>query len=175
MISFSIIGILSLLLIYFVLRFQNVQRELVVAQGNAKALSKRTKYALRTVLLLASEQQQDIMGRLETANSKGLIKAKDYEHLHTLFSYFTDIVMACCEKDATVEEAIKFVLRGKDTSLQDVKDVIKNMPSEVRLSWSRNTAESFISACGNIARSFMGKTESSKNQEPAGNTDQSKG
>lgn len=159
MIAFSIIGILSLLLIYFVLRLQNAQRELILARSNARASTKRANQAFRHIMALANEQQNEMLTKLESAHTKGLMKTTDYQRLAVLFAQFTTIVMLCSEKGASVEEAINAALKKQEMTLQDVREVVKNMPNDVRMSWSKNTCDGFVNACAAITRTLMGKTE----------------
>ncbi|GGW85254.1 hypothetical protein [Alteromonas halophila] len=165
MIAFSIIGVLSLVLIYFVLRFQNAQRELILTRTNARVSAKRATNAYRYIMALASEQQHELLSKLESANTSGLIKTTDYQRLQVLFSHFSTIVMFCSEKDATVEEAINSALKKEEINLLDVREVIKNMPNDVRMSWSRNSCESFIAACVAMTRTFTGRAEKSEEKD----------
>lgn len=159
MIAFSIIGILSLLLIYFVLRFQNAQRELILVRSNARTSAKRANQAFRHIMALANEQQNEMVAKVEAAHTKGLMKTTDYQCLAVLFSQFTTIVMRCSEKGASVEEAINAALKKEQMTLQDVREVVKNMPNDVRMSWSKNTCDGFVNACAAMTRTLMGKSE----------------
>ena len=165
MIAFSIIGILSLVLIYFVLRSQNAQRELILARSSARTSTKRVNQAFKHIMVLANEQQKEMLIKLQAAHSKGLIKTGDFQRLEVLFAQFTTIVMLCSEKGASVEAALKATLKKEEINLQDVREVVKNMPTEVRMNWSKNTCEGFVNACAAMTRTFMGKTEKSDEQQ----------
>lgn len=164
MIAFGIIGVLALLLIYFVLRFQNAQRELALNRSNARVANKKANRAFRNIMALANEEQATLLIKLQSAHTSGLIKTGDFQRLEVLFSHFATIVMLCSEKDATVEEAINHAFRREETTLKDVREVIKNMPNDVRMSWSKNSCEGFVNACSAIIRNIMGKAE--KKDEP---------
>ncbi len=169
MIAFGIIGVLSLVLIYFVLRFQNAQRELVLTRSSARTANKKANRAFRNIMALANEEQTTLLIKLQSAHTSGLIKTSDFQRLEVLFSHFATVVMLCSEKDASVEEAINHAFRREETTLQDVREVVKNMPSDVRMSWSKNSCEGFINACSAIIRNINGKA--AKPEESAKSTD----
>lgn len=155
MIAFGIISVLVLLLIYFVLRAQNFQRQLALSNHNVRSSTKRANYAYNNLVMISNELQQVFMARLESNHKRGMIGSGDYQILSALFSCFSTIVMECCEKEATVEEALNKVLMKLDFEMEDLKNCIKEQPSDIRVAWSKNTVDGFIAACNKISQGAL--------------------
>ncbi len=162
---FSIIGLLVIALIYFVLRAQNYQRELILARSTAKSNANRAKVAFTNMVMTTTELQNVFSQRLEAAHSKGLLKNEDYKAANTLIKHFSQIVMDCCEKGRTVEEALTRGLKNEAVSLSDIKNFIKEQPSDVRVAWSKNTPDGFITACNSLSQSTLSVDKTDQKSE----------
>ncbi|MCW8109964.1 hypothetical protein OPS25_15770 [Alteromonas ponticola] len=155
LVVFSVIGILVIALIYFVLKAQTHQRELMLVRSTAKSNAKKAHIAFTNLVTLSSELQNVFSQRLEVANSKGLIVGDDFNAAKTVIKLLSDVVMDCCEKGRTVEEVLTHRLKNNNVSLKDVKNYIKGRPNDVRVSWSKNTPEGFITACNLFSQSSL--------------------
>ncbi|WP_287010835.1 hypothetical protein [Alteromonas sp.] len=62
-------------------------------------------------------------------------------------TYFSTIVMNCCEKGDSLEESLKKALSNEEISLEGIQLVVKDLPSNLRMLWSKNTADGFIAFC----------------------------
>lgn len=170
MFAYSIVGILVLLLIYFVVRGQGVQRELAVTRNGMRVNAKKAHLAATNLLLVSNELQRVYLGRVETAQRKGVISTGNYTVLSILMRNFSRIIMDCSEKGATVEEALTHALNTEDISLDDVKEYIKTCPSEVRMPWVKNTPSGFVSACNSLTQNLMGTEKPANKEGDAGET-----
>ncbi len=152
---FSLFGLLLIALIYFVLRAQTFQRELILARSSARANAKKVNVAFTNLVMISTELQNVFSQRLEAANSKGLLKSEHYKAAHTLIKHFSQVVMDCCEKGNTVEEALTRGLKNEAVSLSDIKNFIKEQSSDIRVAWAKNTPDGFITACNNLSQSTL--------------------
>lgn len=150
MVAFGVIGILALVLIYFVLRAQNLQRELNQIKHALKSVDAQSKYSLGALVTLSGQLQNSYLARLEALKKHALINQEDYDVAHFVLSRVEFIVMQCCEHKATVEEALKKALAKGEISLEQVNQLIAKQPPEVRIPWCKNTIGGFISACHNL-------------------------
>ncbi len=164
---FSIIAILVIMLIFFVLRGQTMQRELALTRQTAKSNAKKVNYAYTSLVVVTNNLQQIFVSRVEKAHQRGLISEDQYGVLSILANQYSRIVMDCCEKDATVEEALKKSLSKTAVSMEDVKEVVKVFPSEVRLAWSKNTPDGLTAAMNNISQYINGKQKKSTQDQEA--------
>ncbi|WP_018984351.1 hypothetical protein [Salinimonas chungwhensis] len=151
MIAFTIVGILVLILIYFVIRSQTLQREASVSKHAAKTTSKRLKDAYSGLILVCTDLQKVYLERVESAYQKRLISAEDHTVMRFIMSHFSQIVIDCFEKRHSVEEALKNAVKSSEISEQDVRDVIKKQPSHLRMAWVKNTPEGFMEACAQLS------------------------
>ena len=166
-IAAGVIGLLVLLLIYFVLRAQTLQRELALSRSTAKQSSSQANYAYRNLIMVSESLEKVLAVRIENAQQRRLISQQQYAVLSTLLQHFSAIIMFCCEKGATLEEALNHELRSEDIGLEDIKNIMKEMPSSIRLAWSKNSAEGFIAACQLVTASLGGKTKKEGSEEKA--------
>jgi len=157
MVALTIVGILVLILIFFVLRSQSLQRELALTRSTARVNAKKVNYAFTNLVTLTNELQSIYVGRVETAHSKGVMGGNDYKVVKAIVSHYSQIVMDCCEKGATVEEALKKSLKMSEVSLEDIKNYIKEQPNDVRMSWVKNTPDGFTNACSTLSQGMLNK------------------
>lgn len=157
--AFSVIGLLVLFLIYFVLHAQNLQRELTLTRTSAKQNGNKATYAYKNLVLVTDALEKTYTSRIESAFKSRLISQQQYSATLPLMHNFSTIVMACCEKGATLEEALNIALKNAEVSQSDVRDVIKTLPSNIRMAWSKNTADGFIAACQLMTNLFNGEAK----------------
>lgn len=151
--AFGVIGLLVLLLIYFSLHMQNMQRELSLARASAKQNNNKATHAYKNLLQVTDALQRNYLYRIDRALKSQLITQQQHDVLKPLLINFSTIVMDCCEKGATIEEALNQILTYTEISLKDIHKVIKEMPSPIRIAWSQNTMDGFIKACELITHS----------------------
>ncbi|AMJ72757.1 MULTISPECIES: hypothetical protein [Alteromonas] len=159
--AFGIIGLLVLFLIYLALRVQTLQRELTLTRSSAKQNGNKVNHAYKNLVLVTDALEKAYAARIESAYKSRLISQQQHTALMPLMLNFSSIVMACCEKGATLEEALDSALSSTEVSQSDVRDVIKEMPGPIRMAWSKNSADGFIAACQLITSSVGGNTKKS--------------
>ncbi|WP_246223139.1 hypothetical protein [Alteromonas profundi] len=147
MVTFSVIGFLILIVGYMALRMQNMQKEITLSRSSAKQNNSKASHAYRTLVMVTEALGKNLATRIDNAFKRHLITQQQHLVLMLLMSNFSNIVMQCSEKSATVEEALSRILKTETLSFVDIQDVIKEMPSNIRVAWSKNTAEGFIAAC----------------------------
>jgi translation initiation factor 6 (eIF-6) len=79
---------------------------------------------------------------------------------------FSTIVMACCEKGMSFEESLNKVLLNEEVTLEEIREVVKALPSNVRMVWSKNTADGFIAFCQTVTATVSGTTTKAQ-KEPS--------
>ncbi|WP_100657572.1 hypothetical protein [Alteromonas flava] len=166
MISAGIIAIMLIILIYFVVRGQGLQRELKLANHNAKAKAYALRIGQKQLAFMAHELQQIFINRLEALNKRGLIKQEDYEVASFIIKRFEFIVMNCTEHSRTVEEAVNRAVENQPVTIEKVNELIKKQPSEIRVAWCQNTVDGFIAACRGISSGAL-KTDASDSENAA--------
>lgn len=150
MISFLVIGFLVLLLAYFVMRSQNLQKKLNLQNNSLKSTENHNKYVSGGVKIVAGELQRHYVNQLEMARKSALINQQDGEILAFILGHFEFVVMHCCEQQATVEEAILKALEPSSYSMEQIRQFISDQPSEVRMPWCKNTIGGFVGACARL-------------------------
>lgn len=162
MLAFAIIGVLVLLLIFFVMRSQSLLKQLNMSSSTIRQQSKKSQFAMANVQLLADQLQKQVRNQLAASRKRGLIGEKQGEVFEFIFSNITQVVLACCEKSATVEEALTNALKETPVTMEQVREVIKEQPSDVRVAWCKNTVDGFIIACNQIS---LAKIPTEKNND----------
>ncbi len=158
MLAFGVIGILVLLMIYFVMRIQTLQQEVTSLRSSSKSQTKRANHALKGLTEMVLRLQQVYSQNIETASSKGLISGQQQTVLQFLTHHFAEIVMDCWQHNSTTEEALNRQLESnQDVTMEDLQEFLRQQPSQIRIAWSKNTPEGFISVCEALSHSAMGK------------------
>ncbi|WP_100644112.1 hypothetical protein [Alteromonas facilis] len=166
MISAGIIAIMSIILVYFVVRGQGLQRELKLAQHGAKAKSRALKIGQKQIAFMAHELQQIFLSRLEALNKRALLSQDDYQIAFFILNRFEYVVMNCTEHGNTVEEAVTRSTENQPISLEKINEFIKKQPSEIRVAWCQNTVDGFIAACRGFSSGAL-KTQAADSEEAA--------
>ncbi len=164
MVEFGVIGFLVLGLIYFVVRQQAMQTELNNLWHSLKSLDKQSRFSLSALVMLSGQLQKMYQGRLDSLQKHALISADDYKHASFIISQVETVIMQCCEKSATVEEAITRQLASTEMEIEQINQYIAKQPSDIRVPWCKNTIGGFISACHNITSERV-KTKDSREPE----------
>lgn len=147
-----------MLLVYFVVKNQALQKDLREFRYLARTAEKKSKFTLSTLDSLSGQIEKILLSQLESAYKRGLAKGDDYDKAKTIFSSFEAVVMQCCEHGLTVEEALRKTLAAQEVSLEDVNQFISKQPSEVRMAWAKNSVGSFVMACANLNNHLMNPT-----------------
>lgn len=147
---FSISGLLLLSLIYSVLRFQAAQKEIKILKYQVKSLDAHSRFSLSALLLLSAQLQRIYIARLENLQAHALIHPDDFAIAKFIISQVEFIIVECCEKHATVEEALNKTFEKAGYNMAQINKYIAKQPSEVRIPWCQNTVGGFISACYNL-------------------------
>ncbi len=172
MISFGVIWFLVLVLIYFVLRNQSMQRRLRRLRRAAKATDSQNKFSLRALVILSGQLQRTYQTRLETLQKHALINSHDYELASFIVAQVELVIMQCCEHRTTVEEAINKALDRSNYNIEQINQFIARQPAEIKLLWCKNSIDGFISACHNMTSERL--KLKAKNSDLPQETNQSK-
>ncbi len=151
MITFAIFAALVVLLVYFGFKIQNLQKQLVISESNLKSTSRRMSNANGSMVVLSKQIQHFLLERLESSHKRGLISNKPFEVLHPMFERISAVAVNCMDKGMSVEEALKVAMSGSDVTLEQLREVIKEQPSDIRMAWSKNTLDGFIIACKGLS------------------------
>ena len=151
-----------LIIVYFVVKNQVMEKRVREYRSLLKSAQNQSRFTLLTLDTLAVQIQKTLIFQLESAHKRGLIKGEQYEKPKAIFNSFEYVVMQCCEHGATVEEALKRALAGGGVSLEEVKEFVAKLPSEIKVPWVKNNVSSFVLACTNINNHFL--NPSSKNE-----------
>ncbi|MDF2179295.1 hypothetical protein P2G88_13625 [Aliiglaciecola sp. CAU 1673] len=163
MVLVSLLGLLVLTLIYFVVRSQNLQRQLYQYKAAQKAGEAQFRFTLGNTNYLAHELQRTFVSRLEKTHRHGLIKQEDYDIALFILSNFANVVMLCCEKQASVQEAVNRTLNKSSMRLETLNHFISQQPSQIKMVWIKNQLNGYISACNQL--SMMGQLQEATAEE----------
>lgn len=152
----SVIAVMIILLTYLIVRGQTMQRELALTRHSAKTNAIKVRYAFTSLVVVTNNLQQIFVSRVERAHQRKLINKEDYAAARALANQYSRIMMDCCEKGASVEEAIKKSVQPYEISMVDVKALIKKQPSNIRMSWTKNTPDGFTAAMNNLTNYING-------------------
>ncbi|WJG09497.1 hypothetical protein [Aliiglaciecola sp. LCG003] len=138
------------MLIYFVVRHQSAQSELNKLTHQVKSLDKQSRFSLQALSMLAGQMQKTYQIRLDNLNKHALISSADFKIVSFIIAEVEFVIMQCCEKSATVEEALLKALENSELDMEQIKKYIANQPAEIRVPWCKNTVGGFVSACHNL-------------------------
>lgn len=150
MITFGIIGCLILAIIFIVTRGQSLEREHKQLKSAHKLEQAQNKHSLKTMLTIALQLQHAFQAKLLSLNSHGLISPQDFEVANFILENFQYVIDQCCQQEETVEVAIGKALKDRDLTMEKVSQFIARQPTEVKMPWSKNTVDGFITACRNF-------------------------
>jgi hypothetical protein len=159
MAAIGVIGFTVLILIYFVLKTQSLNKELSQYKHSLKSSDKQARNTLSSLAFLSKEMQKICMGRLNSAKKHGLINDDDFAISSNIIENFTYVVSRCCEHGDTVEEAVNKSLERATIEIQEINHFIAKQPQEIKIPWCKNQLGGYIVACQNISRGQMPKKE----------------
>jgi hypothetical protein len=148
----GVIGALVLLLIYFVVRAQALQKETSQLKRHLKSSDTTYKFTHGALLLISKELEKSCLAKLHSANKHGVMSASDFEFANFMVGSMEFVVVQCCERRATVEEAIKKSLKANHMDFDSLCQFIAKQPTEIRIPWCKNNLSGYIVACQNISQ-----------------------
>lgn len=140
------VAFMVLLVTFFVVKSQRIQKDLKVQRRHIKSLESQLKSSLSSTTSIVNELQQLLLSRLEDAKRRNLVGGERYETTKTLYQNMDRVVLQCCEKGFTVAEAAGKTFAKSSPDIEGIKVFISEQPDDVKLQWSRNTVNHFISA-----------------------------
>lgn len=158
MIIFGLMGCLVLALVFLIIRGQSAQADLNKSKFELKTLQKHTQFSLNSIVLLAKQLSHSYREKLEDMRRHGTLHGDDYAVVQFIVENLEFVMSQCCEKQATVEEALKLALEGANVDIIVVQQYIARQPVSVRVPWSKNTLSGYLAACHNL---LMSKGQSS--------------
>lgn len=170
MVTFGVIGFLVLILIYFVLRSQNLQKELSQSKHALKTSDSHSKFTVSSLTVIAKELQKSYLSRLAATKRHALVSDEDFELANCILTRFEYVLVQCCDNSATIEEAVTQSLNTSEHDLDQIKQFIAKQPQEIKLPWCKNTIAGYITACHNISNLGNPKKKAAENnaeQTPA--------
>lgn len=150
MVAFGVIAFLVLILAYFVVRNQSLQKELSLTKHSLRSVDNQSKYTLNALVVLSGQLQNMYLSRLNSLQKHALISQADFDIANFILSNAEFVIMQCCEHRATVEEAVGKCLEKSDMDMEKINKFIARHPSEVRVPWCKNTVGGFVAACFNL-------------------------
>ncbi|WP_026376517.1 hypothetical protein [Aestuariibacter salexigens] len=166
MAAVGIIGILVLVLIYFVVRSQSLQKQVMQYRNELKRSSSDAKFAMSTLVLLSGELQRVYVDNLQAAQKHGLLSQDDFNKSQFILNHIEYVVLQCCEHRATIEEALTKALERSEYTMKDINQYIAKQPSEIRVPWCKNTLGGFITACQRLSAGKVIKKAEATAEEP---------
>lgn len=162
-----IVLFMLMFLTYFVVKNQAMAKQLRNYRHLAKSAESKSRFAFVTLNSLAEQIQKDLVSQLESAHKRGLIKGENYQRSKAIFKCFVYVVIQCCEHGSTVEEALNRALANGETSLDEIKKFVSELPAEIRVPWVKNDVNSFVTACTNINNHYINPTTQKEITEQA--------
>lgn len=150
MVAFGVIGFLVLILIYFVVKAQGLQAELNQIKNALRSMDAQSKFSLNALVMLSGQMQRSYLAKLNNLQKHALINNEDFEIANFILNQVELVIMQCCEHKSTVEEAINKAVKNSTYTIEQINQFIAKQPSEIRVSWCKNTVGGFIAACHNL-------------------------
>ena len=113
---------------------------------------------------MSKQLQYNYKLKLDGLRHHGLLHGDDLLAAQFLIDNFVVVVTQCCERNASVEEALKKALEGSPFSMARIQQFVASQAVEVRVPWSKNNLEGFMSACNNMVSGKL-KTQSSAEEQ----------
>lgn len=164
---FALFGLLILVVIYLVVRSQTLEKELNQHKHWQKSSEAQRRYLLENIGHLSHELQNSLIIRLNKAHQHRLITQEDFEVASLILNNVGNVVLMCCEKRSTVQEAVKKLVSSSAISQEQLSRFIASQPNSVRLAWSKNQPGGFIRACSQISMTGQLENQKSDNQDSA--------
>ena len=155
MVIFSFIALLSVALLYALYKVQSLNKQLALQRTDSQQLIRQYNQAFAYLLTHIEYFQITLYDRLEVTYKKGLVSHEQYAVLKVLFGSYRSLILKVCEKELTIEQALPSVLAKNEITMTRLQECIKDFPADVRTQWSKNTVDSFSSACDKISRSGL--------------------
>ena len=152
MVAIGVIGFTVLILIYFVLKTQSLQKEMNQYKHSLKTSDGQTRNTLNNLNFLSKELQRVYAGRLNSAKKHGLINDENFAMSSNIIENFSYVIMRCSEHNETVEEAVKKSLERSTIDIQEINHFIAAQPQEIKLPWCKNQLGGYVLACQHISR-----------------------
>jgi hypothetical protein len=152
MAAIGVVGFVVLILIYFVLKTQALNKELRQFKHSLKASDKQARNTLNSLNFLSKEMQKVCAGRLNSAKKHGLINDEDFAISSNIIDNFTYVITRCCEHGDTIEEAVNKSLERATIEIQEINHFIARQPQEIKIPWCKNQLGGYIIACQNISK-----------------------
>lgn len=142
---FAVVSVLVLLLVFFIIKLQSSQKEISLLRLQSKKSLRHSNQINASKDILALTWQHTLLSRLHSGLKRASVSEQDGKVLETLFAGFSDLLHLCINEGSTLEEAlIKYLSNKEGLVLQDVKEVVKKYPQDIRLAWSKNNVEGLI-------------------------------
>jgi hypothetical protein len=164
--AFGVIAALTLLLIFLFIKLQSSQKEVAQLRIEARKTLRHVGHVTASKDMLALTWQNTLVNRVIAAQKRALLSEQDAKVLGVVSEGFSDLLYGCLNEGRTLEEGLLRHIEDKDITLQDVKDVIKKYPKEVRLAWTKNNAEGLIVSFTKLSEMLVPSMKKNQ-QEPS--------
>lgn len=167
MVYAGIIAIMFIVMFYFVVRVQGLQRSVRLANRATRNHARRIRAAQQQVSFMAHELQRIFLSRLESVNKRGLISQEDYQIGAFILNRFEYILMNCTEHGSTIEEAVNRAVFNQAVTIEHINEFIKKQPNEIRVAWCQNTQDGFVAACRGISSGSLNSQAADREETTA--------
>lgn len=166
--SIALIAILTMMLIFLITKNQQVRSHARELQGRIRQQSRAYKLINNASKILINTTQTTLIQKLQAAYKRGIISESDANILKHLLVEFNTLLDLCIHKGTTLEEALGYVNSQSEISVEDISNLMRTYPQDVRLAWSKNNAEGLIIAMTKISALFMPQAKTESPQELTG-------
>ena len=159
MVLFSIVGISVLLVIFLFVRSESINKQLSSMKIQYASVDKGNKYLAKQSLLLAEELQYTYLAQLEFAEKRNLVSGPRLVNLKAMVFCIKAVIEGTI-KSETVQASLTRSLPASDSSMEDIQKMMMEQDSQLRMLWSKNTADGYLRLIRELlARAMSGNAQ----------------
>jgi hypothetical protein len=151
MMAFFIVSILVLSLIFSLVKYQALQRELFIAQSGVKTASRKLDEISSGSMSLALAVQSLLSHRVNIAQRKATMSQADIEVVKTLVQVLPETFKQLYDNNDNLEAALKSSLKEAKPGFQDIQNFMQKQSSDIKLMWMKNSPSALSSTLIKLA------------------------
>ena len=146
---FFLAGFAVLLIIFLIFRGENLRKQAQTLKLRLSSTENSNKNLASELLLVAEELQYSHAVQLDSAERSGLIAGNEAKYYKALINCINGVVEGSA-RQMTVQQSLTQCLPAQDVTLDEVKTMIVDQDSQVRMAWSKNNLSGYLRLCREI-------------------------
>lgn len=135
---FFIITTLVLALVFSLVKYQALQRQLFLAQSSIKNSNRKLEELQISATTFAVALQTLLSHRVNIGQRKASIGQNDIEIVKTLVQILPEVTRLVNENNENLETALQSLLKDSKPNYQEIQNFMQKQGSDVKLAWMKN-------------------------------------